>query len=97
MATGQFTGQVFKTIMPSDTPSEVGDYAKREWVATDTGKVFAKQVGSSTEVPGGGGADYFDMMAFPVHLVAADELGPTSVKASRSATASPKAGSAMTA
>jgi hypothetical protein len=72
VATEQFTGQVFKTILLSHTPSEVGDYANREWVAADAGKVFAQQVGSSTEVPGGGGADYFDVMAFPVHLAAAD-------------------------
>ena len=74
MATGQFAGQVVKTIRPSHTPSEVGDYAKREWVAADAGKVLAKQVGGTCEVAGGRGVDYFDVMAFPIHLAATDRL-----------------------
>jgi hypothetical protein len=52
----------------------VGDYAKREWVAADAGKVLAKQVGGTGEVAGGCGVDYFDVMAFPVHLAATDRL-----------------------
>jgi hypothetical protein len=65
-------GQVFKTIPISHTPSEMGDYAKGEWVAADAGEVFAKQVGGTSEVAGGCGVDYFDVMAFPVHLAATD-------------------------
>jgi hypothetical protein len=68
VATGQFAGQVVKTITLSHTPSEVDDYAKRKWVAAHTGKVFAKQVGGTGDVAGGCGVDYFDVMAFPVHL-----------------------------
>jgi hypothetical protein len=68
VATGQFAGQVLKTIPLSHTPSEVDDYAKRKWVAADAGKVFAKEVGGTSEVAGGCGVDYFDVMAFPVHL-----------------------------
>jgi hypothetical protein len=74
VATGQFAGQVLQTIPLPHTPSEVGDNAKREWVAADAGKVFAKQVGGTTEVAGGCGVDYFDVMAFPVHLAATDRL-----------------------
>ena len=52
----------------------MGDYAKREWVAADAGKVLAKQVGGTGEVAGGRGVDYFDVMAFPIHLAATDRL-----------------------
>jgi hypothetical protein len=51
---------------------DVGDDAHGERVAADAGEVFAEEVGRSVEVAGGGGADYLDVMAFPVHRAAAD-------------------------
>ena len=41
---------------------------RASWVAANTGQVLTEQVGGSTEVAGGRRADYFDVMAFPVHL-----------------------------
>ena len=74
MATGQFAGQVSKTIPLSHTPTEVGDDAKREWVAANASEVFAKKVGGTSAVAGDCGVDYFDVMAFPAHLAANDGL-----------------------
>ena len=74
MATGPFAGEVVKTIPLSHTPSEVGDDAKRKWVAADPGKVLAQEVGGTSEVAGGCGVDYFDVMAFPVHLAATERI-----------------------
>jgi hypothetical protein len=51
--------------------SEFCDDAHSDWVAADAGQMLTEKVGGSAEVAGGRRADYFDVMAFPVHLPAA--------------------------
>jgi hypothetical protein len=67
--------EVVKANWVSHPLLEVGDDAHGEWVAAHVGEVFAEKVGGSAEVAGGRGADYFNVMAFPVHRVAADAAG----------------------
>jgi hypothetical protein len=71
MASGQFAREVFKTTLISHAPSEIGDDSNCEGVAANAGEVFTEQVGGPTGVASGRGADYFDVMAFPIHLAAA--------------------------
>ena len=97
VATEQFSGQVLKTILLSYTPSEVGDDANSEWVAANAGEVFTEQVGGSTEVAGGRGADHFDVMAFPVHLATADGARGCFGDGVEIGDGEPEAGSAVTA
>ena len=82
--------------MPAGALEMRGD-AGGERVAADGGEVFAKEVSCSLGVAGGGGADDLDVVAFPVHLLANGTSPALPVRASRSALASPKAGSALTA
>ena len=72
MTTGNLAAEIIEPVPVSCAPSEVGNDAQSEWVAANTGEVLTEQVGGSTEVAGGRRADYFDVMAFPVHLAAAD-------------------------
>ena len=63
-------GEVLKPLPRAN--AKIGDDAQSEWVAANTGEMLTEQVGGSTEVAGGRRADHFDVMAFPVHLAAAD-------------------------
>jgi hypothetical protein len=44
----------------------------RERVASNAGDVFKEQVGGPTDVASGSGTDHFDVVTFPIHLVATD-------------------------
>jgi hypothetical protein len=70
MAVGKPGAEVLESIPVSCAPSEVGNDAQSEWVAANTGEMFTKQVGGSTDVAGGRGADHFNVMAFPAHRAA---------------------------
>jgi hypothetical protein len=70
MAVGKPGAEVLESIPVSCAPSEVGNDAQSEWVAANTGEMFTKQVGGSTDVAGGRGADHFNVMAFPAHWAA---------------------------
>ena len=59
-ATGKLAGDVVEPTSLCHAPSEVGDDAQREWVAANAGEVFPEQIGSSSEVAGGRGADHFN-------------------------------------
>jgi hypothetical protein len=71
MTSGKVAGQIIESNQLSCALSEFRDDAQSDWVAADTGQMFTQKVGGSAEVAGGRRADYFDVMAFPVHLSAA--------------------------
>ena len=81
---------------PYRLPQLEGD-AEGERIAADTGEMLAEQVSCPRGVTGGGSPDHFDVVAFPVHLPVAGPRAAVPVRAPRSARASPKAGSALTA
>jgi hypothetical protein len=70
MAAGKLGAEVLEPIPVSCAPSEVGNDAQSEWVAANAGEMFTEQVGGSTDVAGGRGADHFNVMAFPAHRAA---------------------------
>jgi hypothetical protein len=70
MAVGKPGAEVLESIPVSCAPSEVGNDAQSEWVAANAGEMFTEQVGGSTDVAGGRGADHFNVMAFPAHRAA---------------------------
>jgi hypothetical protein len=55
--------------------AQVGHDPGGKGVAPDSGEVLAEQVGRSFAVAEGGGADHFDVVAFPVHLSATVMIG----------------------
>ena len=67
MAAGKLGAEVLEPIPVSCAPSEAGDDAQSEWVAANAGEMFTEQIGGSTDVAGGRGADHFNVMAFPAH------------------------------
>ena len=97
MAVRKLGAQVLESIADSAALSEVVNDAQSEWVAANAGEMFAEQVGGSTDIAGGRGADHFDVMALQLVRWPPVELGHARVMAARSATASPKPGSAITA
>ena len=70
MAVGKLGAEVFEPIPVSGAPSEVGNDAQSERVAANAGEMFTEQIGGSTDVAGGRGADHFNVMAFPAHRAA---------------------------
>jgi hypothetical protein len=70
MAGGKLGAEVLEPIPVSCAPSEVGNDAQSEWVASNAGEMFTEQIGGSTDVAGGRGADHFNVMAFPAHRAA---------------------------
>jgi hypothetical protein len=72
MAIGTLAGEVLNLAPVSHTTSEVDNDAQSERVAANAGEEFTEQVGGSTEVPSGRGANHFDVMALPIHLASAD-------------------------
>ena len=72
VTTGQALSELIHDAPVFRASSEVSNDPNSEWVATNVGKVFAQHVGGSTELSGGSGADYLDVMALPVHLTTAD-------------------------
>jgi hypothetical protein len=72
MAIGSRAAEVLGPSGMAHTLSEVGDDASSERVAANAGEVFTEEVGGATDVASGSGADHFDVVAFPVHLVATD-------------------------
>jgi hypothetical protein len=72
VAAGSLTGQIVKLSHCSDALGEIHDDAHREGIAADAGDQLAQQVGGTVEIVGGRAADYFDVVAFPVHLPACD-------------------------
>ena len=70
MAAGRMGAEVLEPILVSCAPSAVGNDAQSNWVAANAGEMFTEQVGGSTEVAGGRGADHFNVMAFPAHRAA---------------------------
>jgi hypothetical protein len=70
MAAGKLGAEVLELILVSGAPSEVANDAQSEWVAADAGEMFTEQIGGSTDVSGGHGADHFNVMAFPAHRAA---------------------------
>ena len=67
MTAGKLAAKVLEPIPVSCAPSEVGNDAQSEWVAANAGEMFTEQIGGSTDVAGGRGADHFNVMAFPAH------------------------------
>jgi hypothetical protein len=72
MATGNRAAEVLKPWRMSHALSEVDDDASGERVASNAGDVFKEQVGGPTDVASGSGTDHFDVVTFPIHLVATD-------------------------
>ncbi len=72
MAAGKLGAEVLEPIQVSYAPSEVGNDVQSQRVAADAGEMFMEQIGGSTEVAGGRGADHFNVMAFPAHRAATD-------------------------
>ena len=72
MAAGKPGSEVLEPIPVSCALSEVGHDAQSEWVAADAGEMFTEQIGGSTDVASGRGADHFNVMAFPAHRAATD-------------------------
>ncbi len=70
MAAGKLGAEVLEPIPVSCAPSEVGNDAQSERVAANAGEMFTEQIGGSTDVAGGRGADHFNVMAFPAHRAA---------------------------
>ena len=70
MAAGKLGAEVLEPILASCASSEVGNDAQSERVAANAGEMFTEQVGGSTDVAGGRGADHFNVMAFPAHRAA---------------------------
>ena len=67
---GESADEVLEVVvLPAGALELCGD-ADGEWVAADTGEVFAEQVSCSPGIARGGGADDLDVVAFPVHLLA---------------------------
>jgi hypothetical protein len=67
VAARKLGAEVLEPIPVSCAPSEFGNDAQSERVAANAGEMFTEQVGGSTDVAGGRGADHFNVMAFPVH------------------------------
>jgi hypothetical protein len=67
-----FASDVLEGFRHPGSAAEFGDDLKSQRVAPNTGEVIAEQVSRSMEVASGSGADHFDVVAFPVHLVATD-------------------------
>jgi hypothetical protein len=70
MAAGKLATEVLESTPDSRAPSEVVNDVQSEWVAANSGEMFTEQIGGSTDVAGGRGADHFNMMAFPAHQAA---------------------------
>ena len=70
MAAGKLGAEVLEPIPVSCAPSEFGNDAQSERVAANAGEMFTEQIGGSTDVAGGRGADHFNVMAFPAHRAA---------------------------
>lgn len=71
MTSGKVTGQIIEPIPLLCALSEFCNDAESDWVAADAGQMFTQKVGGSAEVSSGRCPDYFDVMAFPVHLAGA--------------------------
>ncbi len=67
MAAGKLGAEVSEPTPVFCAQSEVGNDANSERVAADAGEMFTEQIGGSTDVAGGRGANHFDVMAFPAH------------------------------
>lgn len=65
MAAGKLGVELLELIPVSCAPSQVVNDAHSEPVAAHVGEMFTKQIGCSTDVAGGHGADYFNVVAFP--------------------------------
>jgi hypothetical protein len=74
VAAGKLAGQVLEVVVLSRGLPEHGGDAEGERVAADAGEVFAEQVSCSPGIAGGRGADHFDVVALPVHLLVAGTL-----------------------
>jgi hypothetical protein len=71
MASAKVAGQIIEPIPLPCALSEFIDDAQSDWIAADAGQMLSQKVGGAAEVAGRRRADYFDVMAFPVHLPAA--------------------------
>ncbi len=74
MATGELDFKVFEAITPSERLSKRDDNAEGKWIAADASEMLSEQVGRSLGLAGGRGADHLDVVAFPVHLLAAGDV-----------------------
>ena len=72
MAARKLTAEFLEPLPLSGAPSDGGDDAHGERVATDAGEMLTEQIGGSTDVAGGRGAYHFDVVAFPAHRAATD-------------------------
>ena len=72
VATREADFKVLEPVIWFERRSQRFDDAEGERITADAGEVFAEQVGGSTDVADGCGADYFDVMAFPGHWSATD-------------------------
>jgi hypothetical protein len=68
---GESADEVLEVVVRPAGMLELCDDADGQRVAADTGEVFAEQVSCSPGIPRGGGANDLDVVAFPVHLMAA--------------------------
>jgi hypothetical protein len=67
---GESADEVLEVVVVPVGKAELCGDADGEWVAADSGEVFAEQVSCSPGITRGGGADDFDVVAFPRHLLA---------------------------
>jgi hypothetical protein len=74
MTSRRLVGKVLEQFSPSQRRHETSDDAKGERVTADTGEVFSEQVGCSFHIAGDSCAHYFDVVAFPTHLLATGSL-----------------------
>jgi hypothetical protein len=70
MTSRRLVGELLEQLGPFEWRQEMGDDAKSERVTADTGEVFSQQVGCWFRISGGSCAHEFDVVAFPVHLLA---------------------------
>jgi len=67
---GKLAGEVLELAVLSRGLPELRADADGERVAADAGEVFTEQVSCSPGMAGSCGADHFDVVAFPGHLLA---------------------------
>jgi hypothetical protein len=77
VTTGKLAGEFVQGVH-GHRLSKLSCNAKRQRVATDTGKVLEQEVSSSYVVARDGQADDFDVMAFPIHLATTSAQGQCS-------------------
>ena len=74
MATSELDFKVLEPTIVSERLSKRDDDAEGKRITADTGEMLSEQVGRSLGLTRSRGADHLDVVAFPVHLLAAGDL-----------------------